>query len=658
MDSLALRMIANESRGLVLDMVAKANSGHLGLPLGCADCFAVLFGKFLRYSPKNPRWINRDRFVLSAGHGSALLYTYLHLSGFDVFLEDLQQFRQLNSKTPGHPEFGITPGVEATTGPLGQGIGNAVGIAVSQKKLAYWMSTNEQTILDNRVVCLCGDGCLQEGVGQESIALAGVWKLDNLILIYDRNLVTLDGSTDLSQCEDVRKKFEALNWHVIEVDGHDHEAIEAALEACRMFKGRPSLLILNTKIGYGLSTESTAKAHGASGIKEIQQVKERLGLDPEKCFCISEKTKRFFEKRQNQLQKNYNVWYKKFECWCEAQPEKSAQLIKKQSLTDDFWKTLPSCEKPIAMRSANGLIFNHVAKALPRVITGSADLFESVKNYIEDGGNFSPDNLAGRNVYFGIREHAMGAILNGIAYDGFYQASGSTFFSFSDYLKPALRMAALSHLPVWYFFSHDSIAVGEDGPTHQPIEQLSGIRSIPNVNVYRPADYDELVGCFKQAESFSDRPNIFVLSRQNLNPISCLSRKEKIEGVSHGAYIVKQEKSMLNFVLIASGSEVNLALEVAEILGESVRVISMPSMEIFLNQTEDYQAFKLPKSCRKRIAIEAGASQPWYRLVGLDGLVIGIDTFGVSAPSEQVSKSFGFLPEKIVEKIKKLNSNS
>ena len=324
MDTLALKMIANESRGLVLDMVAKANSGHLGMPLGCADCMAVLFGYFLRYLPKNPRWINRDRFVLSAGHGSALLYTYLHLSGFDVFLEDLQQFRQLKSKTPGHPEFGITPGVEATTGPLGQGIGNAVGIALSQKKLANECNTNEQTILDNQIVCLCGDGCLQEGVGQESIALAGLWKLDNLILIYDRNHVTLDGNADLSQCEDVKKKFEALSWNVVEVDGHDCEAIAGALDHCREFKGKPSLIILNTKIGYGLSIAGTSKAHGASGIKEIKQAKERLGLDPEKSFYVSEKTKHFFEKHQNQLQKNYNLWYKNFEYWCKEQPEKNS----------------------------------------------------------------------------------------------------------------------------------------------------------------------------------------------------------------------------------------------------------------------------------------------------------------------------------------------
>jgi len=652
MDTLALKLIANESRGLSLDMVAKANSGHLGIALGCADCMAVLFGYFLRYLPKNPRWINRDRFILSAGHGSALLYTYLHLSGFDVFLEDLQQFRQLKSKTPGHPEFGITPGVEATTGPLGQGIGNAVGIALSQKKLANECNTNEQTILDNCVVCLCGDGCLQEGVGQESIALAGLWKLDNLILIYDRNHVTLDGDADLSQCEDVKKKFEALNWNVVEVDGHNCEAIAGALDDCREFKGKPSLLILNTKIGYGLSIEGTSKAHGASGIKEIKQAKEYWGLDSEKSFYVSDKTKHFFEKHQNQLQKNYNLWYKDFECWCKAQPEKSIQLIKKQNVGNNFWETLPVCEKSIATRTACGKILNHLAQALPRMITGSADLFESVKNYIEDGGNFSSDNLSGRNIYFGIREHAMGAILNGMAYDGFYQVSGSTFFSFSDYLKPALRVAALSHLPVWYFFSHDSIAVGEDGPTHQPIEQLAGLRAIPNVNVFRPADYDELIGCFKQAERHTDGPSIFILSRQNLSPINHLLREEKIEGVLHGAYIVQREKSTLNYLLMSTGREVELALKVAEILGDDVRVVSMPSMEVFARQTEEYQASILPKNCHKRIAIEAGASQPWYQWVGLEGLVMGIDSFGLSAPAEQTAQYFGFTPEAIAEKIR------
>lgn len=652
MDTLALKLIANEARGLVLDMVAKANSGHLGMPLGCADCMAVLFGYFLRYLPKNPRWINRDRFILSSGHGSALLYTYLHLSGFDVFLEDLQQFRQLKSKTPGHPEFGITPGVEATTGPLGQGIGNAVGIAVSQKKLAKECNTNELTILDNQVVCLCGDGCLQEGVGQESIALAGLWRLDNLILIYDKNHITLDGNADLSQCEDIEKKFEALNWHVVEVDGHNCEEIAGALDDCREFKGKPSLIILNTKIGYGLSIAGTSKAHGASGIKEIKQAKERLGLDPEKSFFVSEKTKHFFEKRQNQLQKSYNLWYKNFEDWCKAQPEKSIQLIKKSVLKDDFWEHLPAIKEPIATRTACGQILNHLAQALPRIITGSADLFESVKNYIENGGNFSPDNLPGRNIYFGIREHAMGAILNGMAYDGFYRVSGSTFFSFSDYLKPALRVAALSHLPVWYFFSHDSIAVGEDGPTHQPIEQLAGFRAIPNVQVFRPADYDELNGCFKQAEHHADGPSIFILSRQNLVPIESLTREEKFEGVSRGAYIVHQEKSTLDYILMATGSEVELALKTAEVLGNSTRVVSVPSMELFVRQSEDYQSFIFPQSCLKRVAIEAGSAQPWYQWVGLNGLVMGMNSFGLSAPAKQVFQYFEFTPESMAEKIK------
>lgn len=651
-DTLALKLIANEARGLVLDMVAKANSGHLGMPLGCADCMAVLFGYFLRYLPKNPRWINRDRFILSSGHGSALLYTYLHLSGFDVFLEDLQQFRQLKSKTPGHPEFGITPGVEATTGPLGQGIGNAVGIAVSQKKLADECNTNGQTILDNRIVCLCGDGCLQEGVGQESIALAGLWRLDNLILIYDKNNITLDGSADLSQCEDIKKKFEALNWHVVKVDGHNCEEIAGALDICREFKGKPSLIILNTNIGYGLDIAGTSKAHGASGIKEIKQAKERLGLDPEKSFFVSEKTKHFFEKRQNQLQKNYNLWYKNFEYWCKAQPEKSVSLIKKPALKDVFWENLPAIKEPIATRTACGKLLNHLAHALPRIITGSADLFESVKNYIENGGNFSADNLSGRNIYFGIREHAMGAILNGMAYDGFYRVSGSTFFSFSDYLKPALRVAALSHLPVWYFFSHDSIAVGEDGPTHQPIEQLAGLRAIPNVKVFRPADYDELMGCFKQAEHHADGPSIFILSRQNLVPIESLTPKEKLEGVSLGAYIVHQEKTTLDYILMATGSEVELALKTAELLGDSTRIVSVPSMELFIRQNENYQSSILPPNCHKRVAIEAGSPQSWYQWVGLNGLVIGMNSFGLSAPAKQAYQYFEFSPEAIAEKIK------
>ena len=647
----ALTSIANETRGICLDMVASANSGHLGLPLGCAECAAALFGQFLKFLPNNPRWINRDRFILSAGHGSALLYTYLHLSGYAISLEDLKQFRQLNSKTPGHPEFGQTPGVEATTGPLGQGIGNAVGIAVSQKKLAKLLNTDTHKILDNRIICLCGEGCLQEGVGQESIALAGLWKLNNLILIYDCNQVTLDADACVSQYEDTRMKFEALGWSVQTVDGHSVESILKALEQGRQSIDKPTLIILKTTIGLGLSIAGTSKAHGAAGIKEISQAKQNLGLDPDKTFFISEATQRFFEKRKNQLQKIYNEWVKVFEDWCEKYPEKADFLTIKSSLRDSS----PDIPKTsISTRECAGVLLNHVAKNDAHIITGSADLFESVKNYLCDEGNFSAQNLSGRNLFFGIREHAMGAITNGIAYDGFFNPSCSTFFAFSDYLKPSIRLAALSHLPVEYFFSHDSIAVGEDGPTHQPVEQLAGLRSIPNVQVFRPADSDELWASFLCAKDFKEGPSVFVLSRQTLPYLNELSQTDKILGAQRGAYIIRHEKKSLKNLIIATGSEVILALETADILGENTRVISMPSCEVFLRQEATYQEEILPESCSRRIAIEAASPQPWYRFVGLNGLVIGIKQFGISAPSKQIFECLGFTAEACAKKINSL----
>ena len=654
----SLLEIAQEGRGLAFDMVAKANSGHLGLPLGCSDCFAVLFGKFLRYLPNNPRWINRDRFILSAGHGSALLYTYLHLSGYPITLEDLNRFRQLNSCTPGHPEFGVTPGVEATTGPLGQGIGNAVGIALSQKKMAAQFNTEQHTIFDNCVVCLCGEGCLQEGVGQESIALAGLWKLDNLILIYDSNEITLDASATISQCEHVRAKFEAMDWEVFEVDGHVIDEIEDALNACRGRKGKPHLIIMKTVIGKGLTIEGTAKAHGPAGVKEQATFKEKLGLPIDQPFYVSEKTYQFFEKHRNRLQKAYRSWSEIFDSWAKENPEKADLLVQKKKLLHEFFEALPeSSSKAVATRVCSGNILNACAHELPHLLTGSADLFESVKNYIKEGGDFSAENYKGKNLFFGIREHAMGAVLNGIAYDGFFRPSGSTFFVFSDYLKPALRVAALSHLPVIYFFSHDSIAVGEDGPTHQPIEQLAGLRSMPNVHVFRPADTDETIACFELALKRNEGPSVFVFSRQDL-PELPLSSAEKRQNALRGAYVVKKEEQSLESILIATGSEVSLALQVAERLGSHTRVVSMPSCEVFLQQDQAYQESILPASCPQRIAIEAGSSQPWYRFVGLNGLVIGIDSFGKSAPSRDLTECFGLTVEAVLKRISKVFSSS
>ena len=647
-----LQFIPSSARALCFDMVATANSGHLGMTLGCAECMAVLFGQFLRFLPKNPRWINRDRFILSAGHGAPLLYAFLHLSHYDVTLEDLKKLRQFGSKATGHPEFGVTPGVEVSSGPLGQGIGNAVGMALSQKKLAVELNTAEYTIIDNCTVCLCGDGCLQEGVGQESIALAGLWKLDNLILIYDCNNITLDAEVSVSQIENTRQKFEAIGWDVFEVNGHNIEEISETLEQCRVSKGKPKVVLLKTVAGYGLSVAGTAQAHGAAGLKDGAEVKKQWGLDGKEEFFISEETKRFFEKRIAKLQKAYNAWATMFEAWCEAEPEKALRLAKKPAVDADFFKSFTGDTKPKATRVCAGELINAYAQAVPNVLTGSADVFGSVGNYLKNGGDFSANNPSGKNLFFGVREHAMGAILNGIAYDGFYQPSGSAYLAFSDYLKPALRMAALARLPVWYFFSHDSIGVGEDGPTHQSIEQLAGLRAMPNVHVYRPADVDECAACFQCASEHTETPSVFALSRQAIPYISVLSKEEKFEGSLHGGYVLLRETEPLRCILIATGSEVSLALRASELLDNSVRVVSIPCCELFLEQSDEYREEVLPSTCIRRVAVEAGATQPWYRFVGLEGFVFGLERFGQSAPASVLMEKFGFTPEVLAEKVR------
>ncbi len=646
-----LKTLANEYRGLCFDMIAQANSGHLGLPLGCAECVAVLFGKFLRYLPKNPRWLNRDRFVLSAGHGSPLLYAALYLSGYDISLEDLKALRQMGSKATGHPEFGITPGVETTTGPLGQGIGNAVGIALSQKKCAAWFNTPDAPIFDACTVCLCGEGCLQEGVGQESIALAGLWQLDNLILIYDCNKVTLDRPSACSQNDDIQQRFESIGWDVFEVDGHDCAAIEAQLNHCRSLQGKPKLIILNTVIGYGLKVAGTSKAHAAEGLKDGVQAKVAWGLDPEQSFFVSEETRRFFEKREGQLQKAYNEWASRFETWTAAEPDKARLLGSKPRLKVTDFAILPLLRRSIEIRACMGALLNAYAQQAPLFLSGSADVFASTKTYLMQGGDFAPDNLKGRNLFFGVREHAMGAIMNGIAYDGIFNVCGSAFLVFSDYLKPALRVAAMAHLPVWYVFTHDSVSVGEDGPTHQPVEQLCGIRSMPNVRVFRPADVDECAACLQQALDVPEGPSVWVAAKQELPYLSTVPSQNKLEGAYKGGYIILKETDTLRCILIATGSEVDLAIKTAQQLGTDIRVVSMPCCEVFLQQPEAYQERILPSDCTCRVAIEAGSSLPWYRLVGLKGKIIGVDQFGKSAPAGALRQLLGLTPEACTQTI-------
>jgi transketolase len=646
---------ATIARGLAIDAITACKSGHLGLPLGAAEVGAVLFGESLSINPRTPDWINRDRFILSAGHGSMFLYSWLHLSGYDVSLDDVKNFRVLHSKTPGHPEFGETPGVECTTGPLGQGIGNAVGMAVATKMTAGKFNTEDHTIIDNHIVCLAGDGCFQEGIAAEASAFAGHFGLDNLILIYDSNDVTLDAAADATQSEDTAKRYEAYNWDVETVDGHDMDAIQAAMTNAKgNDNGKPKLIIARTLIGKGIEqVAGTAAAHGEGGIKFSAESRAGLGL-PEETFFVSEKVKSFFAERKQALASKYNDWLDTYNAWKAANSDLAAQLEGAQADTsadvEALMAAIPEAdpEKSVATRVAGGNVINALAANVPLLITGSADLFGSTKNYINDVGDFTRDNPTGRNIRFGIREHAMGAIVNGIAYHGIFIASGATFATFADYMRPSLRLAALSKLHNFQIFTHDSVAVGQDGPTHQPVEVVSAVRLIPGMDVIRPADPEETAGAFVAALERKDGPTSLALSRQGVPTLSNLSVAERRQGVLKGAYIARKEIGELNMILMSNGAELQHALAAAEELGIGARVVSMPCFERFERQSDEYRESILPAACRKRVAIEAGVSDVWHKYVGLDGKIIGIDRFGLSADGGIVLKELGITAESVI----------
>jgi transketolase len=674
-----LAKAANVARGLAMDAIGEAQSGHLGLPLGCAEIGAALFGYLLRLNPEEPRWINRDRFILSAGHGSMFLYAWLYLSEFKI--GNLSGFRTQGGHLPGHPEFGITPGVECTTGPLGQGVANAVGFAISQK-MQLGRIPDAGDILDYRVICLCGDGDLQEGIAHEACSLAGHWQLDNLILIYDSNGVTLDAPLARTQSEDIRGRFEAYGFFVQEVDGHDMAQFIAAYGRA-MRSERPNLIIARTVIGRGISEmEGTSGAHGEGGIKFIGEAKRRLGLC-EQLFFVGDDVKNFFTHRCRRWREDYRRWVVRFDAWKKQNREACALFFGDQgngngSAMGHIWengsekfgegigKWQPellaeniSVEKnffekieKISMREAGGRILNCIAQQDPKIITGSADLFNSNKNYLLGAGDFSGEHWDGRNIAFGVREHAMGAILNGIAYDGIFRPSGATFLVFSDYLRPAVRLAAMAKLPVVYIFTHDSIAVGSDGPTHQPVEMLAALRSVPNLDVVRPADAEECVGAYGLAFARKDGPTALILSRQDLPllPVSVDRRR----GIFFGAYILVDASEDLRLIILATGSEVALALEAARDFSATVRVVSMASMEIFERQSVAYREKILPSSCSLRVAVEAGSTMPWYRYVGQGGRIIGVDDFGFSAPGKRVLECFGFSIDRIRHAIRDL----
>ncbi len=643
-----------------MDAVHACQSGHLGLPLGAAEIGAVLYGHALQHNPERPRWINRDRFVLSAGHGSMFLYAWLHLSGYEVSLDDLKAFRKLHSKTPGHPEFRETPGVEATTGPLGQGIGNAVGMAVSAKMAEAHFNTPEHTIFDHHVIALAGDGCMQEGVALEAVAFAGHQGLDNLILIYDANEVTLDAMADKTQSDNTAMRFKSLKWDVQTIDGHDLAAIlKAVNKAKRTKSGRPQLIIAKTIIGKGIAeVQGTAKGHGEGGAKFIDGAKATLGLPVDQHFFVSEEVRAYFASHKARLIRQCNRWHKTYRAWRDANPAK-AQLLETAGLAPDAASLLAAmpafpADSKLATRAAGKAVLQPLAATLPLLIGGSADLYGSTLNHIADSPDFEPASRTGRNIRFGIREHAMAAIANGVAYDGLFRPSIATFLVFADYSRPSMRLAALAKLPVVYIYTHDSIGVGEDGPTHQPIETVSALRLIPGLDVIRPADPEETAGAFAAALSRTDGPTLLALTRQVLPTLNDLPVATRREGALQGAYIARREEGALTTILLASGSELQLALAAAQQLGAGVRVVSVPSIERFSRQPREVREAILPSAIRRRVSIEAGVTGVWAGLVGLDGKAIGIDRFGLSAPGGTVFKELGVTVEAVVQAVREL----
>ena len=647
------------ARGLAMDAVHACSSGHLGLPLGATEVGAVLYGELLRHDPADPQWINRDRFVLSAGHGSMFLYAWLHLSGYPLSLDEVKHFRALGSKTPGHPEFGHTPGVEATTGPLGQGVGNAVGHAIAAKMLGARFNTPEHAIFDHTIWALAGDGCMQEGVASEASAIAGHFKLDNLVLMYDSNDVTLDAMAIKSQSEDTAKRYEAYGFEVIHIEkGNDIAAVHAGLTAARDSKsGKPRFVIVRTLIGKGIAeVEGTQKAHGEGGAKFIDEAEKKLGLPPGH-FFVSDEVKQFFAARKSALGDAHAKWTQTYDAWRAKNPELARQLddALAHKVPADLSAKIPEfpADAKLATRKAGETVLQAVAREIPSLIGASADLYGSTFNYIADSTDWDPAHRAGRNIRIGIREHAMGAVMNGMAYHGGIRPSGATFLVFADYLRPSIRLAALSHLAVTYVFTHDSVGVGEDGPTHQPVETVMGLRVIPNLDVIRPADPEETAGAWVSAMERNDGPTLLALTRQNV-PVLPGDAKTKREGVRRGGYVLVKETGPLTTILLATGSEVQHAVAAAKELGGGTRVVSLPCWSRFERQDAAYRESVLPKGVRRRVSIEAGVTLGWERWVGTDGRSAGIDHFGESAPGPILMEKFGMSAKSVLDAVRSL----
>ena len=653
----------NTIRTLAIDAIEKAKSGHPGMPMGMAPCGHVLFSKIMKHNPANPSWFNRDRFVLSAGHGSMLLYSLLHLCGYDVTLDDLKQFRQWGSKTPGHPEFGHTPGVDATTGPLGQGVAMGAGMAMAEAHLASVYNQQNYEIIDHYTYVICGDGDLMEGVSAEAASLAGHLQLGKLIMIYDSNDITLDGEANLSFSENVAQRFESYGWQVLRVEEENNlAAIESALLEAKKELNKPTLIEVKTTLGFGSPNKGGKGGHQGThgsplGAEEVKLTKEAYQWPQEEFHIPEEVSSYYSEVKEKGIQANQE-WDQLFTQYAAAFPELAKRLEKDIAgqLPDGWDQELPTYElgQSLSTRVASGQVMNAIAQKVLNFIGGSADLESSTMTHLKDLGRYSAANYAGRNIYFGVREFAMGGMVNGMALHGGVKPFGSTFFVFSDYLRPAIRLSALMNLPVIFVFTHDSIFVGEDGPTHEPIEQLSALRGIPNVRVIRPADANETAAAWHYATKNQGGPIALVLSRQNLKVVvDAETAKFELE---KGAYILAEAKSETPLVqLMATGSEVNLALQVKEQLDEdgiSCRVISMPSWELFEEQPLSYQQSILDSKIKLNVAIEVGSPQGWAQYIGRDGLMIGIKTFGASAPGDRIAQEYGFTVENIVSKIK------
>ena len=660
MNSIDVKSV-NSIRVLAADAIQKANSGHPGLPLGAAPAAYELWAKHMKHNPANPDWVNRDRFILSGGHGSALLYSLLHFFGYGITIDDMKNFRQLGSKTPGHPEYGHTIGVEATTGPLGAGMAMAVGMAMAENHLAATFNKEGYPVVDHYTYVLGGDGCMMEGISYEAFSLAGTLGLEKLIVLYDSNNISIEGDTNIAFREDVRKRFEAFGFHTQLVeDGNDLDAIGKAIEAAKAEKGRPSMIEIKTKIGAGCpAKEGKASAHGEPlGVENVAALRENLGIEDKGAFVISQDVYDNFDKIAKSNASYEDEWNKLFDDYCAKYPDMKKlwdTYYNKDSAEclfdlDDFWNT---CDKPEATRNVSGKIINIIKNVLPNMFGGAADLAPSTKTYMNDMGDYSKENPLGKNIHFGIREIAMAAIGNGIALHGGLRPYVSTFFVFSDYVKPMARLSSLMGLPLTYVLTHDSIGVGEDGPTHEPIEQLAMLRAMPNFYVFRPAGATECAAAWYFALNKKDAPTALVLSRQNLPQLDGSSQ----EALKGGYIISDSDKDTPDAIIIATGSEVSLAIDAKAKLAENdidVRVVSMPSMDLFEDQPEEYKNRILPKNVTARVGVEALGEFGWGKYIGIAGEFVGMHSFGASAPGGQLFEHFGITTDAVVEAVKKV----